>query len=78
MLYNCSSAKRDTNSATKTEKGPPLCAMISMQNEPYPYLCHPAVLGSRMFATHLFYSKFGHHKNMKTALFSILFHGMMT
>ena len=38
-------------------------AIISMQNEPNPFLCHPAVLGSSKFATcflsHLFYSQFG-------------------
>ena len=40
-----------------------LFAIISMQNEPNPFLCHPAVLESRKFATcflsHLFYSQFG-------------------
>ena len=40
----------------------PLYAIISMQNEPNPFLCQPAVLGSRKFATcflsQLFYSQF--------------------
>ena len=47
----------------KMEKGLPLYAIISMQNEPNPFLCQPVVLGSRKFATcflsHLFYSQFG-------------------
>ena len=38
------------------------CAIISMLNEPNPFLCHPAVLGSRNFAScvlsQLFYSQF--------------------
>ena len=63
LLYNCNSAKQDTNSSTKTEKGLTLYAIISMQNETNPFLCHPAVLGSRKLATcflsHLFYSQFG-------------------
>ena len=46
----------------KTEKGLHLYAIISMLNEPNPFLCHPAVLGSRNFATcllsQLFYSQF--------------------
>ena len=46
----------------KKEKGLPLYAIISMMNEPNPLLCHPAVLGSRNFATcflsQLFYSQF--------------------
>ena len=46
----------------KTEKGLPLYATISMQNEPNPFLCQPAVLGSRKFATcflsQLFFSQF--------------------
>ena len=37
-------------------------AIISMQNEPYPLLSHPPVVGSRKFATycysHLFCSQF--------------------
>ena len=41
----------------------PLSAIISMQNEPNPFICHPAGLGSRKFETcflsHLFYSQFG-------------------
>ena len=36
-------------------------AILSMLNEPNPFLCHPAVLGSRNFATcflsQLFYSQ---------------------
>ena len=63
LLYNCRSAKWDTNSSTKTETGLPLYAIISMQNESNPFLCHPAVLGSRKFATcflsHFSYSQFG-------------------
>ena len=50
------------NSSTKTEKGLPLYATISMQNEPNTFLCQPAVLRSRKFATcflsQLFYSQF--------------------
>ena len=50
------------NSSTKTEKDVPLNATISTQNEPNPFLCQPAVLGSRKFATcflsQLFYSQF--------------------
>ena len=50
------------NSSTKTEKGLPLYAIISMPNEPNPFLCHPAVLGSRNFAicllSQLLYSQF--------------------
>ena len=49
-------------SSTNTEKGLPLYAIISMLNEPNPFLCHPAVLGSRNCATcflsQLFYSQF--------------------
>ena len=62
LLYNCSSAKWETNPSTKTEKGLPLYAIISMMDEPNPLLCHPAVLGSRNFAIcfvlKLFYSQF--------------------
>ena len=35
----------------KTEKGLPLYAIISLQNELNPFLCHSAVLGSRKFAS---------------------------
>ena len=46
----------------KTEKGLRLDAIMSMLNEPNPFLCHPAVLGSRNCATRflsqLFYSQF--------------------
>ena len=73
LLYNCSSAKLDKNPSTKTEKGLPLYEIISMLNEPNLFPCHPAGLGYRNFAT-----CFLHRKNMKTALFSILFHDMMT
>ena len=65
----------------KTEKGLPIYAIISMQSKPYAFLCQPAVLGSRKFATcflsQLFYSQ-SDSKNMKPALFSILFHDMVT
>ena len=47
----------------KTETGLPLYAIISMQNKPNPFLCHPAILGSRKLVTcllsYLFYSQFG-------------------
>ena len=56
------SAKWDSNPSTKTEKGLPLYANISLLNEPNPFLCRPAVLRSRNFATcflsQLFYSQF--------------------
>ena len=59
----CSCAKRDTNSSIKMEKGLPSYAIISKHIEPNPFLCHPAILGSRKLATcflsHLFYSQFG-------------------
>ena len=46
----------------KTEKGLPLYAVVSMHMEPNPFLCHPAVLGSRKFAvcflSQLFHSQF--------------------
>ena len=52
----------------ETEKGLPLYAIISMQNEPNPFLSHPIVLGSRKFAkcflSHLFYSQFGIEKKI--------------
>ena len=58
LLYNCSSAKQDTNSSTKTEKGLTLFAIISMQNETNPFLCHPAVLGSRSLLHVFFHTYF--------------------
>ena len=46
----------------KKEKVLPLYSIISMKNESNPFLCDPAVLGSRKLATgflsHLFYSHF--------------------
>ena len=47
----------------KRRKAYPFYVIISMQNEPNPFLCHPVVLGSRKFTTcflsHLYYSQFG-------------------
>ena len=58
----CTTVVEYTNPSTKTEKGLPLYVIISMLNEPNPFLCHPAVLGSRNCATcflsQLFYSQF--------------------
>ena len=46
----------------KRRKAYLLYAIISTQNVPYPFLCHPTVLGSRKFATcfllQLFYDQF--------------------
>ena len=79
LLYNCRSAKWYTNPSTKTEKGLPLYAIISMQNEPNPFLCHPEVLEAEILEHVFFHNCFTlSRKNMKTALFSILFHDMMT
>ena len=48
-------------------------AIISMQNEPNPFLCHPSVPGSRKlakcFLSHLFYSQFGIVKICQQPLF---------
>ena len=39
----------------KTEKGLPLYAIISMQNEPNPFLCHPEVLEAEILE-HVFFT----------------------
>ena len=58
----------------KTEKGLPLYAIISTPNDPNPFLCHPAVLGSRNFATcflsQWFYSQFDIVKYKESFVFN--------
>ena len=58
---------------TKKEIGLP--AIISMQNKPNPFLCHPGVLDSHeldmCFLLNLFYSQFGILKTCKHHFFQI-------
>ena len=83
FLYNC---RREVQneikiSSTKKEMGLPLYAIISMQNEPYRFLCQSAVLDRRKFAacflSNLFCSQFGFLKYENSIVLN-LFHDMMT